>query len=150
MLVPVLDGTSNGHSAPYFPIQVVADVPVGGGSSIDEGRVHPSNRLAALRSCLEERGFPEKVIELILGATRSNTHSAYQSAWVAWSSWCRQRNHNPLSSGVKEVLNFLSDYFHSGKSYSTVNVARSMLSSTLSLSSENLEVGRTMTWSLTL
>lgn len=142
MLVPVLDGTSNGHSAPSLPIQVVADVPVGGGSSIDEGRVHPSNRLAALRSCLEERGFPEKVIELILGATRSNTHSAYQSAWVAWSSWCSQRNHNPLSSGVKEVLNFLSDYFHSGKSYSTVNVARSMLSSTLSLSSENLEVGR--------
>ncbi|KAI9550901.1 hypothetical protein GHT06_004520 [Daphnia sinensis] len=125
MLVPVLDGASDGHAAPSLPIQVVADFPVGGGSSTDRGRVHQINRLAALRSCLEERGFPQKVIELILGATRSTTHSAYQSAWVAWISWC-----------------FLSDYFHSGKSYSTVNVARSMLSSTLSLSSESLELGR--------
>ena len=117
MLVSVSDGTSDGHSAPVVPIQVVADIPVGG-----------INRLAALRSCLEERGFPQRVIELILEATRSNTHAAYQSTWVTWSSWCIQRGHNPLSSGVKEVLDFLSDYFHSGKSYSSVNIARSMLS----------------------
>ena len=47
-----------------------------------------------------------------------------------------------MPSGVKEILDFLSDYFHSGKNYSSVNIARSMLSSTLSLSSKNLEVGR--------
>ena len=75
MLVPVLDGTSDRHSAP-LPLQVVANIPVGEVSSIDQGRIHPFNRLAALRSCLEERDFPQKVIELILGATRSNIHAA--------------------------------------------------------------------------
>jgi hypothetical protein len=83
MLVPVLNVTSDGLSTPSVPIQVVADVPVGGMSPTDQERIHPLNRLAALRSFLVERGFPSRVIELILGATRTNTHSAYQSAWVA-------------------------------------------------------------------
>ena len=34
MLVPVLDGTGDGHSAPLIAIQVVANIPVGGVSSI--------------------------------------------------------------------------------------------------------------------
>ena len=89
MLVPVLDGAGNGYSAPSVPLQVTADISTGETSSSDQGRVHSSNRLAALRSCLEERGFPPKVVELILGATRSNAHSAYQSAWVLWRSCCR-------------------------------------------------------------
>ncbi len=41
-----------------------------------------------------------------------------------------------MSAGVPDVLNFLADYSF-GKSYRTVNVARSMLSSTLSLNLGN-------------
>ncbi|KAI9562463.1 hypothetical protein GHT06_009896 [Daphnia sinensis] len=42
---------------------------------------------------------------------------------------------NPMSAGVNEVLVFLSNYFDSGNCYRSVNVARSMLSSTLGMNS---------------
>lgn len=142
VLVPIIVGASDGRPTSSFSPQVVADIPVGGVSSADQGQLNSTDRLAALRSCLGERGLSPKVIELVLGAARSNTHSAYQSAWVAWNSWCLKRNFDPLSVGVNEVLSFLSDYFDSGKSYSTVNVARSMLSSTLGMTKDNLEVGK--------
>lgn len=61
---------------------------------------------------------------------------------MSWSSWCLERAVDPLSAGVNDVLTFLSDYFDSGRSYSTVNVARSMLSSTLSITGEGAEFGK--------
>ena len=141
-LVPIADGTSNGLPPSSSAIPIVADIPVGGGSSSDYERIITSDRLAALRSCLGERGLPPKVIELILGAARSNTHSAYQSAWNAWSRWCSTRKADPMSASANDVLTFLSDYFDSGMSYSSVNVARSMLSTTFGLAESSLDIGR--------
>ena len=86
-----------------------------------------------LGSCLGEQGLSPTVVELLLGATRANTHAAYQSSWSAWRNGCGGRSCDPLSAGVPLVLEFLAEYSKAGKSYSTVNVARSMLSSTLSM-----------------
>ena len=48
-----------------------------------------------------------------------------------------------MSAGVTENLTFLADYFDAGKSYSMVNVARSLLSFTHSMTSgNNEETGR--------
>ncbi len=47
-----------------------------------------------------------------------------------------------MSPGLTEILTFLSDYFESGKSYSTVNVPRSMLSTTLGLAGSTLDIGK--------
>lgn len=47
-----------------------------------------------------------------------------------------------MSPGLTEILTFLSDYFESGKSYGTVNVARYMLSNTLGLSYSPLDIGK--------
>ena len=142
ILVPIPNGTGDGHSGAAVPVQVTADIPVGGVSSVDRERSDSADRLAALRRCLGERGLSPKVIELVLGAARTNTHATYQSAWVSWSSWCLERTVDPLSASVNDVLTFLSDYFDSGKSYSTVNIARSMLSTTLSMTGEGTEFGK--------
>jgi hypothetical protein len=142
ILVPIPNGTGDGHSGAAVSVQVTADIPVGGVSSVDRERSDSADRLAALRRCLGERGLSPKVIELVLGAARTNTHATYQSAWVSWSSWCRERTVDPLSASVNDVLTFLSDYFDSGKSYSTVNIARSMLSTTLSMTEEGTEFGK--------
>jgi hypothetical protein len=75
-------------------------------------------------------GVPENAIELIMAGTRAATHSYYQAAWNVWSSWCSGFNHDPLCN-INVILAFLSDCFQRGKAYRTINVYRSMLSSTL-------------------
>ncbi|KAI9550772.1 hypothetical protein GHT06_004559 [Daphnia sinensis] len=91
-----------------------------------------ANRVATIRCFFQERGLSESAINLVLASSRKNTVAAYQSAWNAWRSWCFPRNQDPLSASPTVVANFLAD-FSVKRSYSSVNVARSMLSSTLSL-----------------
>lgn len=110
---------------------------------VNTGRLDTANRLETLRNCLGAQGLPPEVVELLLAATRSNSHAAYQSAWSAWRDWCHRGDNDPLSVGIVEILKFLSDSFKDGKSYSSINVFRSMLSSTLSLAPSGLsEVGK--------
>jgi hypothetical protein len=45
--------------------------------------------------------------------------------------WCLGRRSNPLSNDLGEALEFLSHLHSSGMSYSSINIHRSMLSSTL-------------------
>ena len=59
------------------------------------------------------------------------TEEQYNSAWRKWCGWCKQRKIDLLQASVDEVVNFLSQSFAEGKSYSTVNTYRSALSSTL-------------------
>lgn len=108
------------------------DIPIGGTSPTGSEQFIPSSRVDVIRRSFEERGLSEGAIDLVLSSSRKNTTAAYQSAWNAWRDWCLPRSQNPLSASPTVVTNFLAD-FSVGRSYSSVNVARSMLSSTLSL-----------------
>ena len=110
-----------------------ADFPVGRTSPAHHPPVPPPDRLGAIGSCLLSQDFSGYVIGLLLSATRENINSAYQSAWNHWCNWCHAREVDPLSGVVREILEFLAFYFGSGASYNSVNIARSMLSSTLNL-----------------
>ncbi|KZS06238.1 Uncharacterized protein APZ42_030369 [Daphnia magna] len=77
------------------------------------------------------RGFSATVVDLLMAGNRPNTHSTYESAWRKWMDWCLGRRSNPLSNDLGEALEFLSHLHSSGMSYSSINIHRSMLSSTL-------------------
>ena len=47
-----------------------------------------------------------------------------------WNCWCNQRNYDPISAPVEAVLEFLTEEFHKGKQYSTLNSYRSSISMT--------------------
>jgi hypothetical protein len=64
ILVPIPNGTGDGHSGAVVSVQVTADIPVGEVSSVDRERSDSADRPAALRRCLGERGLSPKVIEL--------------------------------------------------------------------------------------
>ena len=125
------------------PVAVRADVrtgidsPEGGASDgtdgpiASAGAVDPSNRLAVVRDQMENSGFSGQVVELLLGGVRNSTSAAYQSAWNGWHSWCVQQGANPMSPPVTKVLEFLSWLVGKGKAYRTINLSRSMHSSTL-------------------
>ncbi len=101
------------------------------GPTASAGAVDPSNRLAVVRDQMESSGFSGQVVELLLGGVRNSTSAAYQSAWNGWHSWCVQQGANPMSPPVTKVLEFLSWLVGKGKAYRTINLSRSMLSSTL-------------------
>ena len=88
-------------------------------------------RLSGITSAAQE--FRKRLSTSCWPASRSNTRYSYQSAWNVWSGWCFRGGRDPFSIDLNSVLSFLSDDFELGKSYSTLNVYRSMISSTLGL-----------------
>jgi len=66
-----------------------------------------------------------------MGGTRDTISAAYQSTWSGWNNWCVRGDTDPMSPSLAEVLDFLSSLVGEGKAYRTINVYRSMLSSTL-------------------
>ncbi|XP_045023289.1 uncharacterized protein LOC116935744 isoform X2 [Daphnia magna] len=101
------------------------------GPTAPTGAIDPTNRLAVVRNQMESGGFSDQVVNLLLGGVRNSTSAAYQSAWNGWHSWCVRQGADPMSPPLEKVLEFLSWLVGEGKAYRTVNVARSMLSSTL-------------------
>ncbi len=130
IVVPVHDGTVDGNPPPLSPQSRPIDLPDGGSPPINSERYDSANRLETLGSCLRAQGLPSDVVELLLAASRDNTHATYQSAWTAWRNWCHRGDINPLSTDVTDVLKFLAESFKQGKSYSSLNILRSMISTT--------------------
>lgn len=90
-----------------------------------------ADRLEIVREGLRKRGLPEDVVKLLLEGNRQTTRSAYQTAWNNWTRWCSGRDRDPLSCDLATVLSFLTESLSQGMAYRTINVLRSMLSSTL-------------------
>ena len=89
------------------------------------------SRVEIIRHQFRRKGFSGPLVELLMAGNRTTTHSTYESAWRVWNSWCVRRGENPLSVHVNSVWEFLTELFSSKKSYSTINISRSMLSKTL-------------------
>jgi len=124
-------GTSLRHSANSAPNNGHSDVSFERTPSSSHAGSNLANRLEVIRSSFCKQGFSEPVVELLLAGVRNTTHASYQSAWTTWRSWCNSWSANPMSPSLSLVLQFLSDCYRDGKAYSTINIYRSMLSSTL-------------------
>ena len=91
---------------------------------------YPISRLESVRHILESQGISEKATSVILSTWRKGTEASYTSAWRQWNCWCNQRNYDPISAPVEAVFEFLTEEFHKGKQYSTLNSYRSSISMT--------------------
>ena len=83
-LVPDADGASIGLLSAIPPNSKPLDLSAGRVSPAHDGRLHTTNRMETIRNCLRSRDLPEDVINIMLTATRANTHSSYQTAWASW------------------------------------------------------------------
>ena len=92
--------------------------------------VPTTSRLVCLRRSCTAQGLSERVTEIIRKSWRTSTESAYNNAWRQWVGWCIEREADPLSAPVKEVLEFLCERFEAGKQYRTINTLRSAISMT--------------------
>ena len=94
-------------------------------------RVAHSDRVEVIRRRFRDKGFSEEVIGFLLGSNRSTTNSSYQSAWNGWFNWCGERDFDPLSNNLVNLLQYLANLHSNGYATRTVYVQRSMLSMTL-------------------
>ena len=94
----------------------------------------PSKKLQAgcmthFRAKLIKEEFSQKVSDILLSSWRKKTASQYESAWKAWSGWCSEREFNPFSTTLENILEFLADLFYKGFKFRTLGVYRSAISS---------------------
>ena len=73
-------------------------------------------------------GLPEEVVHILLEGNNPNTSAAYQLAWKSWANWNLERCKDPMHAGLKEGLQYLTDLAIKKRSYSTINIFRSLLS----------------------
>jgi hypothetical protein len=130
-LVPGFIGAHSRHSPAPASVANATDISTGRTSPAAPILRSQSSRLETLRRSYDVRGFSRSAIELFLAGSRGNTIAAYESAWVNWGNWCVERNIDSLRSDLASVSAYLAHLHASGKSYSTINLHRSMLSTTL-------------------
>ena len=77
----------------------------------------------------QAKGIPERAIPVLMNSWRTSTKNQYDSHLKKWLDFITRKSINvsdPLS--VTVVLEFLTELFDKGYSYSTINSARSFLS----------------------
>ena len=70
----------------------------------------------------------EDAAQILLESRRKGTRKVYHHPWQEWSSWCDERQEDPVQAPVELVANFLTENFNTGLEYSTLNVYRSAIS----------------------
>lgn len=85
--------------------------------------------LSTVRQQLQGLGFTTRLIEVITSSWRERTTSQYQTYLHKWLAFCRQQRCENLSPPIPMAVDFLTTLYERGSSYSTINTARSMLSS---------------------
>jgi integrase len=81
------------------------------------------------RAQYQRQGIGEESIDILLASRRPSTRKQYKVYSDQWLRYCVKNKVEPLEPYLSSVLDFLSILFESGDSYSTINTARSSLSS---------------------
>ena len=83
----------------------------------------------------------DKAAEILCASWTIGTVNQYQSAWILWAEWCIKHGVDPCNSSIASFLEFLTEHYHLGKSYSILNSYRSAISST-HIYIDNVKIGQ--------
>ncbi len=75
--------------------------------------------------------FSENTQKLLRASCTESTWKQYESVLRNFISFCKLNNQNPFKPTISNVLDFLTKLYNDGKSYTTMNTARSALSTLL-------------------
>ena len=98
-------------------------------------RVHPLHKTLTFMACRlsGNRSFSkknsERTTDILLQSWRDSTKKQYSSCIKKWVCYCNERKIDTIYISVMAGLDFLTHLFDSGLGYSTINTARSALSS---------------------
>ena len=83
--------------------------------------------IEGMKKSLNGEGVSTLGATLITNSRRSGSISNYQSAWRKWASWFCEREVNPFTSNIIEILNFLAFLYEKGYEYRSINSHRSAI-----------------------
>ena len=99
---------------------------VGGSSARDNPTL---SRVAYLRRHYSEKKISGEATDLLLSSWRQKSSQSYDSLCKKWISWCTERNLDPVSGPIEDVVNFLAHLFNEGYQYRSLNSYRSAIAS---------------------
>ena len=84
--------------------------------------------MSFMRRSYESRGIFEKSYKKIMSSWRRSTQKQYTTFIRRWCFFCHKRKINSILPALTDVLDFLTELYDQGLSYSAINSARSSLS----------------------
>ena len=87
--------------------------------------------LQAWRGVYNNKGISKGAVDIIAASWKGSTRTQYQVYVRKWQRFCTERHINSMQTKIGEVLDFFTNMFKNGASYSTINSARSALSAFL-------------------
>ena len=93
----------------------------------------PLNGMSAIRNSFRQYNVSKEVIEVLMASWRPGTKKQYSTYLNKWLEFCSKRKIDYSSPKISEAVEFLMTLHSQGLSYSSINTARSALSSILKL-----------------
>ena len=93
----------------------------------------PLNGMSAIRNSFRQYNVSKEVIEVLMASWRPGTKKQYSTYLNKWLEFCSKRTIDYSSPKISETVEFLMTLHSQGLSYSSINTARSALSSILKL-----------------
>ena len=87
--------------------------------------------VSCLRNSFKNYNISGHVADILMASWRSGTQKQYKTYIEQWVKFCGERKMNRHSPQIGEALDFLAGLYDKNLSYSTLNTARSALSSIL-------------------
>ena len=98
------------------------------------------NSLQTLRRTFEQRGISSQAADIIIRSWTCGTQKQYQPYIKKWLEFCHGRENNPYDPPIATVLDFVVSLHEKGLGYSTLNTARSAIS-TIVLPHNDVTIG---------
>ena len=89
----------------------------------------PPSRVAYLRQHYSDKRISGEATQLLLSSWRQKSAQSYDSLCKKWISWCSERNVDPVSGPIEDVVNFLAHLHTQGYHYRSLNSYRSAIAS---------------------
>ena len=109
-----------------------------GGSS---GSNSIPSRVAYLRQHYKDQKLSSEASDLLLSSWRQKTSQSYDSLSKKWISWCTERQCDPISGPIEDVVNFLAHLYKEGYQYRSLNAYRSAIAS-MHIPIEGVSIGQ--------
>ena len=85
--------------------------------------------MSVIREFYQTQGISQSAAKLLLASWRGGTKKQYDVYIKKWTEFCAERQANQFYPLVVDVLDFLTELYEKGFTYSAINTARSALSS---------------------
>lgn len=89
--------------------------------------------LSFIRNTFAQQNLSPDITNILMASWRKGTQNQYKTYVEKWLAFCCERKIDHSSPQISEALQFLMYLYNQGLSYSTINTARSALSSILNI-----------------